>query len=114
MRTRSPPIVLATRVPNIAKATKLKTAAQITAYRGDSTRVETTVAIELAASWKPLVKSKISATKTIKNARATVVVIGVRRKYFEMNENARHSITLSIEWLVTQAQNSRKRNQCRC
>src|SRR5688572_11183345 len=30
-------------------ATKLKTAAQTTAVRGDSTRVETTVAIELAA-----------------------------------------------------------------
>ena len=29
---------------------------------GDSTRVDTTVAIELAASWKPLMKSKIRAT----------------------------------------------------
>src|SRR5258706_13307957 len=29
------------------------------------TRVETTVAIELAASWKPLMKSKHSATRTI-------------------------------------------------
>jgi hypothetical protein len=32
----------------------LKKAAQITASRGDSTRVDTTVAMELAASWKPL------------------------------------------------------------
>src|SRR5690349_25087791 len=32
------------------KATKLKNAAHITATRGESTRVETTVAIELAAS----------------------------------------------------------------
>jgi hypothetical protein len=36
------------------KATKLKKAAQSTARRGERTRVETTVAIEFAASWKPL------------------------------------------------------------
>ena len=48
------PTVLATAVPNVNAATKLKNAAQITALPGDSTRVETTVAIELAASWKPL------------------------------------------------------------
>ncbi len=35
-------------------ATKLKNAAQTTACPGESTRVETTVAIEFAASWKPL------------------------------------------------------------
>ena len=50
-------IVAATTVPNTRKATKLKNAAQITASRGESTRVDTTVAIELAASWKPLTKS---------------------------------------------------------
>ena len=50
-------IVAATTVPNTRKATKLKNAAQTTATRGDSTRVDTTVAIELAASWKPLTKS---------------------------------------------------------
>ena len=54
-------IVAATTVPNTRKATKLKNAAQITASRGDSTRVDTTVAIELAASWKPLTKSNASA-----------------------------------------------------
>ena len=36
------------------RATKLKKAAHATACLGVSTRVETTVAIELAASWKPL------------------------------------------------------------
>src|SRR5215216_4293898 len=56
------PTVLATPVWNTKKATKLKKAAQRTAIRGVSTRVETTVAIELAASWKPLVKSKTSAS----------------------------------------------------
>ena len=44
------PIVLATAVPNPKAATKLKNAAQITALPGVSTRVETTVAMELAAS----------------------------------------------------------------
>jgi hypothetical protein len=49
MRTPSP-IDFATRVPNTANAMKLKNAAQMTAIPGESTRVETTVAIELAAS----------------------------------------------------------------
>jgi len=35
-------------------ARRVKTAAQMTACPGVSTRVVTTVAIELAASWKPL------------------------------------------------------------
>ncbi len=44
------PIVLATAVPKVNAATKLKNAAQMTACPGESTRVDTTVAIELAAS----------------------------------------------------------------
>ena len=59
------PIVCATCSGNTTKATKLKKAAQTTAGRGDSTRVDTTVAIEFAASWKPLMKSKASAITTI-------------------------------------------------
>ena len=51
-------------MPKTRNATKLKKAAQATARRGDSTRVETTVAMELAASWKPLTKSKASASPT--------------------------------------------------
>ena len=50
-------MVAATTVPNTRKATKLKNAAHSTANRGDRTRVDTTVAIELAASWNPLTKS---------------------------------------------------------
>src|SRR5438477_10752569 len=46
------------------KATKLKKAAQTTAACGRSTRVDTTVAIELAASCRPLRKSNASATRT--------------------------------------------------
>ncbi len=45
-------------------ATKLKNAAQSTAWYGFSTRVETTVAIEFAASWKPFMKSNASASAT--------------------------------------------------
>ena len=44
------PSVCATCRPNTTKAMKLKNAAQATAYCGRSTRVETTVATEFAAS----------------------------------------------------------------
>src|ERR1041385_6099148 len=60
------PTVVATWTPKPKAATKLKKAAHTTACSGVSTRVETTVAMELAASWKPLMKSKISATRTMK------------------------------------------------
>src|ERR1700694_3153032 len=56
------PMVWATLSPNTRKATKLKNAAHSTAYCGRSTRVETMVAIELAASCNPLRKSNSSAT----------------------------------------------------
>ena len=59
------PIVRATCVSNRNAAMKLKKAAQSTAARGESTRVATTVAIELAASFSPLLKSKTSAIRTI-------------------------------------------------
>src|SRR3954470_22397690 len=55
-------MVCATCKPKNANATKLKNAAQKTAYCGRSTRVETMVAIELAASCRPLRKSNSSAT----------------------------------------------------
>ena len=48
--TMPEPTVWATAVPKPNAATKLKNAAQITALPGLSTRVETTVAIEFAAS----------------------------------------------------------------
>jgi hypothetical protein len=50
MSTRPFPTVFATAVPKVKAATKLKNAAQITALPGVRTRVDTTVAIELAAS----------------------------------------------------------------
>ena len=48
------PTVDATAVPKVNAAMKLKNAAQMTALPGVRTRVETTVAIEFAASWNPL------------------------------------------------------------
>ena len=48
------PTVLATAVPKAKAATKLKNAAHTTACPGERTRVDTTVAMEFAASWKPL------------------------------------------------------------
>ena len=53
--------VFATAVPTTNAARKLNEAAQSTAKRGDRTRVATTVAIELALSWKPLMKSNTRA-----------------------------------------------------
>jgi hypothetical protein len=40
------------------------------------TRVETTVAIELAASWKPLTKSKPSATRTTMTTAKVSMALG--------------------------------------
>jgi len=59
------PRVFATCTPNPNAATKLKNAAQATATFGLSVPVDTTVATELAASWKPFRKSKTSATTMI-------------------------------------------------
>src|SRR6185295_16179739 len=61
------PTVAATLRWKMNTATKLKNAAMITAWYGLSTRVDTTVAIELAASWKPFMKSNASATTTSAN-----------------------------------------------
>src|SRR5204863_3571184 len=47
-------------------------AAQTTAWSGVSTRVETTVAMELAASWNPLMKSKSRATMTMTTTRESI------------------------------------------
>jgi hypothetical protein len=62
------PIVCATCTPKSRNAMKLKKAAQMTAVRGRNTRVDTTVAIELALSCSPFKKSNVSAT-TIRPTR---------------------------------------------
>src|SRR5690606_23039852 len=58
------PTVAATFISNTITAAKLKVAAQITAWCGFRTLVETIVAIEFAASWKPLRKSNARARAT--------------------------------------------------
>src|SRR5437870_8409558 len=87
------PIVDATFTPNTKAATKLKKAAHRTAIRGDRTRVETTVATELAASWKPFKKSKTSATRitrmTIPTGTMTVAIGALDLGVFE-NDVSNH------------------------
>src|SRR5690348_4387939 len=61
-------IVLATAVPHIAPS-RLVNAASNTACPGLSTLVATTVAMELAVSWKPLMYSKTSATSSTVKTR---------------------------------------------
>src|SRR5687768_6834551 len=66
--------VAATSTETSAQA-KFRIAANTTATRGDSARVETLVAIAFAASWKPFVKSKNSATTmTATRVRSTVLL----------------------------------------
>ena len=60
-----PPIAFATASDPVNAAAKLNIAAQTTAASGLSTRVPTIVAIEFAESWKPLMKSKMNAIRTI-------------------------------------------------
>ena len=64
-RTNPVNTAFATAVPMTKAATKLKNAAHMTACSGRSTRVPTTVAIEFAESWKPLLKSNRNATRMI-------------------------------------------------
>src|SRR5689334_16183381 len=75
------PTVFATCRPNTANAMKLKNAAQTTAVLGLSTRVDTTVAIELAASCSPFMKSKSSATPTRPNTtNEPSAIVSTRRE----------------------------------
>src|SRR5690349_10420307 len=70
------PTVCATCRPKNRKALKLKKEAQMTAYWGLSTRVDTMVAIELPASFMPLKKSNTSAMpiSTISNGNPSAAV----------------------------------------
>ena len=70
------PTVAATFSWNRKMATTLKKAANSTACWGFSTPVDTTVAMELAASWKPFMKSnsKASATSIATTQKAVCMV----------------------------------------
>src|SRR5580692_3281704 len=69
------PIVVATAVPKMKAATKFQNDAQTTARKGVRTRVETTVAMELAASCQPLENSKASV-RTMTAIRRLKLAIG--------------------------------------
>src|SRR5713101_8188644 len=70
------PMVLATAVPKKKAAMKFQKAAQATARKGVRTRVETTVAMELAASCHPLENSKARGRLTTTRGRAKLVIGG--------------------------------------
>src|SRR2546421_11808893 len=63
IRTIPLPMVLATAVPKTKAAMKFQKAAQTTARKGVRTGVETTVAMELAASCQPFENSKVRVRK---------------------------------------------------
>src|SRR5439155_550264 len=65
------PTVFAMAVPKTNAATKFQNPAHTTAALGDRTRVETTVATELAASWNPLMKSNVRATSRLARTNQT-------------------------------------------
>ena len=67
-------MVSATAVP-ISAPIRFITAASATACMGESTLVATTVAMELAVSWKPLMYSKTSATNTTNSTRPRATVM---------------------------------------
>src|SRR2546430_13963639 len=59
----------------ITAPTRLKTAARPTAARGERALVEMDVAIALAVSWKPFVKSNTTATPIVTHSRIAVSCI---------------------------------------
>src|ERR1700758_4225122 len=67
------PMVAAPAVPKTKAAMKFQKAAQATARNGVRTRVETTVAMELAASCQPLENSKASVRKMTTRRREKLV-----------------------------------------
>ena len=91
------PTVVATLRPKTRKAMKLKNDAHSTASEGRSTRVETTVAIEFAASLSPLRKSNSSAVaiRPISSGAARVAVIVGGAQIC--------SITMALTWFATRS-----------
>ena len=89
-------MVLATFTPPPKAAMKLKNAAQSTAIPGESTRVETTVAIEFAASWKPLMKSKISARTTSAITVPSIYACSSTTPSMTLATSSQRSVAVSI------------------
>src|SRR6266545_4218343 len=95
---RPDPIVLATAVPERAP-TKFRIAAMRIACQGARTRVAMTVAIAFAVSWKPLMKSKITAaTRTrMRIAPRSPMLDG---DAFELVRDVLHAVRAVLEVLV--------------
>src|SRR5258708_33956089 len=68
------PMVLATAVPKKNAAMKFQKAAQTTARNGVRTRVETTVAMELAASCQPFENSNASVREMTRGRSEKLVI----------------------------------------
>src|SRR5438067_1705605 len=85
LKASARPIVLATLKWSSSTVTnpprRLKTAASATAWPGDSARVETEVAIALAVSWNPLVKSKATAATMVAKSSASSILDGDRLEH---------------------------------
>ncbi len=98
------PMVLATCRPNTRNAMKLKNAAQATAQRGGSARVETMVAMELAASCRPFRKSNSRATAI----RPISTGEKLARSTVEPPSRAaqRCSISMPLTWFATSSNRS--------
>src|SRR5690348_755142 len=71
-------MVLATAVPKKKAAMKFQKAAHATAVKGLRTRVETTVAMELAASCQPLENSKTRVRRTTARSRGGIAEMRAR------------------------------------
>jgi len=79
------PMVLATVVPNIKKATKLKNAAQTTACLGDKTLVETTVEMEFGGIVHAVSEVKMRAkamTKMANTLRPIMASVSALKRRF--------------------------------
>ena len=91
MFTMSPPIVLATAVPNTTTATKLKKPAQMTAKPGERTRVATTVRDRVCRVVKTVCVVKGQGGDYDKNHQADRCILSFHRlAVFE--DNALHDV----------------------
>src|SRR5204863_7428135 len=96
------PIVEATAVP-VRAPVRLKNAAIVIAWRGVSTLVETTVAMALAASWKPLMYSKTTAARTTRMKRIIQTVAETFSRIFEHHlENDVPCVTAAVDDFLQQ------------
>ena len=109
--SRPEAMVSATAVPVSAPMRFMK-AASITAQPGESTLVATTVAMELAVSWKPLMNSKTSAARITTRTR-----VNMRRRPSAVLQHdlVRHhaGLAAAVDGLFQDPKNSFSRNICR-